>query len=356
MVNDDAMRQTAAAQLRMGSRAFAAGATEALLDASPEIGAKHGSGAYALWQGFLSQRIVEIATAVELDEPSLFAVELNWLYSTLASREISADEVTHSIACLGRTLEDELPSASWDVVEPTLACAVDAGSEVTEPAWGPDLCGPESGLCASYLGAVLSGDAGYSLGLILDAFRGGRAASVLYEGVMMPAQAEIGTLWQRGELGVADEHIATELIRVSMTALWLEVTGGAVAGPAVVVGSVTGDHHDAGVRAASHILDMSGLRGICLGCDMPAEDFAVAATRFGAMGAVVSASMPVHLLRVKETVGVLKSAVPGLTVVVGGPAFGSEGKLADRLAARVGADHYARTPTAAAALLGPSGS
>ena len=55
-----------------------------------------------------------------------------------------------------------------------------------------------------------------------NAYRGGIEAEVLYERVMLPVQAEVGTLWQNGELGIADEHVATELIRASMTALWLE--------------------------------------------------------------------------------------------------------------------------------------
>jgi methanogenic corrinoid protein MtbC1 len=39
-------------------------------------------------------------------------------------------------------------------------------------------------------------------------------------------------------------------------------------------------------------------------------------------------------------------------VIVGGPAFGMEDPVAANLASKLGADAYARTPTAAASLVG----
>ncbi len=198
----------------------------------------------------------------------------------------------------------------------------------------------------------MSGDASASINAVLEAYACGTEASTLYERVILPVQAEIGTLWQRGDIGIADEHVATELIRMVMMVLWHRATGGHVSGPAVIVGSVAGDHHDAGVRAAAHILDISGARGVCLGSDVPTEEFAVAAARFDARAVIVSASMSVQLPKVRRTASIVKEAFPELRVVVGGPAFGMEDSVAAGLATKLGADAYARTPTAAASLVG----
>ena len=355
MAGDEMMRKSAATQLRSGARAFASAAVEELLALTPEIEELHGSGAFTMWQTFVSQRISELATAVELDEPALFTNELSWLYSTLTARAVSPEDVQVAVACLGRSLESELAAKSWEVVRPSIehAMACEPMGVEAETRLGAE--DAEPGLAASFLKATLGGESSEAIGLVLNAYRGGMEAEVLHERVMLPVQAEVGTLWQNGELGIADEHVATELIRASMTALWLEATGGKVEGPTVVVGSVTGDQHDSGVRAASYLMDIDGLRGICLGCDVPAEEFATAAVRFEAVAAVVSASMSVHLPRVKQTVATIKAGLPGFRVVVGGPAFSMGEEIASRLASKLGADAYARTPTAAAMLISSAG-
>ena len=351
MVPEDAKRRAVADQLRSGARGYASGAAEDLLAELPEIGARHGSGAYFIWQGFLTQRIAELATAVELAESSLFTAELNWLYTTLASRQVEPAHVQRSIVCLGRTLKVELPETSWRIVEPTVEHAKHSEPMSTEI--DSRLCSDSSerALAEEFLPSVLAGDTSTSISLIMDAYRAGTEASVLYEQVILPVQAEVGTLWQRGDIGVADEHVATELIRAVMTVLWHQATSGEVSGPAVVVGSVTGDQHDTGVRAATQILDINGARGICLGCDVPSEEFAVAAARFGASAVILSASMSVHLPRVKQTLQTVAAALPDVRLIVGGPAFGMADPIAAALAEKLGAHAYARTPTAAAALV-----
>ncbi len=354
MVTEDAMRRTVAAQLRSGARALASGAAEDLLEEFPEIESRHGASAYSMWQGFLSQRVAELATSVEFDEPSLFTHEMNWLYSTLAAREIAPEDVWRSIICLSRTIEREFAEKMWAFVRPMVDHAARPENTPSEPGSLQMAQHAEAGLAEAFYKAVLSGDAGAATGLVLDAFRDGTAPEALYGRVMLPVQAEIGDLWQRDELGIADEHVATELIRASMTAVWLEATGGKASGPPVVVGSVTGDQHDTGVRAASYLMDIGGLRGICLGCDVPAEEFAVAAARFEAVAAVVSASMSVHLPHVRQTVGTIKRELPGMRVVVGGPAFHVGDEVSSRLAEKMGADAYARTPADAAALIASS--
>ena len=352
MPDEDQKRRAVADQLRAGARGYASGAAEDLLAEAPEIGAEHGAGAYFMWQGFLSQRIAELATAVELDEPGLFTTELNWLYSTLSARDVEPGHVRRSVSCLGRTLQMELPDSSWRFVRPVVEYAEAAEPMGTEVDSRLVSGGEAADLAEALLKSTLRGDASGSIALVLDAYRAGMEAGVLYERVILPVQAEVGTLWQRGEIGIADEHVATELLRTTMMLLWHEATGGEVSGPVVVVGSVTGDQHDTGVRAAAHILDINGVRGICLGCDVPGEEFALAAARFEASAVIVSATMTVHLPRVRQVVAAVKAALPEVRVVVGGPAFGMEDPVAAGLAHKLGADAYARTPTAAAGLIG----
>lgn len=341
-----------AMQLRYGARAYASEAAEEMLESNAELAERHGQGGFTVWQDFLTQRVTDLATAVEFDEPSMFASEVGWLYSTLSARGVSLADARFALECLSRTLERELSSGAWGDVEPSIGAAMATEPSSMTPSSRIGERQSEETLSREFLTAVLSGDAISATEMILNAFVGGTDAGVLYERVMLPVQAELGTLWQRGELGIADEHIATEVVRGAMTALWQTAAEGSAKRASVIVGSVAGDRHDAGVRAAAQLLDIAGFRGVCIGCDVPAEEFAFAAVRFEAIGAVVSATMTQHLPRVRHTVVALREAIPELRIIVGGPAFGMDAAMASRLAEKVGADAFADRPTVAATLLG----
>lgn len=79
--------------------------------------------------------------------------------------------------------------------------------------------------------------------------------------------------------------------------------------------------HDLGLRMVSDRFDMAGWTTFFLGPDTPVEEIADAARRLGVDAVVMSTSTHYHRLAVRHAVDALKSALPGVDVWVGGPAF-----------------------------------
>jgi methanogenic corrinoid protein MtbC1 len=350
VTDDRAQREAAAAQLRAGARAYAAGAAESLLERSPEIGERLGQRAFMLWQGFLAQRALELAVAVELDETELFLAEMRWSFAAWEAREIDPGELGRAMTCLAETLSGELPAGSWEAARPAVELAIrETQQGIPMPADGMARLGGEGEhgkLALEFLEAALQGESREAVEMVLAPLRSGTPIEDLFERVLLPAEKEMGTLWHLGEIGIGEEHAATETVRTAMTVLWHETPRLAPNGRAAVVGSVADDRHDVGVRAASHLLELAGFRAACLGADMPARDFVQAALDQEASVVVVSATMGVHLPRAGETIRALREALGDVRVIVGGPAFG----LSETLAGRLGADAHARSPREAVSL------
>ena len=133
---------------------------------------------------------------------------------------------------------------------------------------------------------------------ILDeAFSGFSLETVLGD-LVLPVLREIGAEWERGALGVGQEHFVSNLVRARLLALarlW-----GRGGGPLAILGCVPGEWHDMGLIAFGLVLRSHGWRILFLGADTPL------ATLRGAVETtdprlVVVASMDSALLEAQST-------------------------------------------------------
>jgi methanogenic corrinoid protein MtbC1 len=309
---------------------------------NPPCGEAFGDGAFREWQIHFGQRISELAVALEMGDAGLLSAQLGWTRVAFEARGIPAGRVGTSLQALHDALRGG--SAGRGVGRSRLRVIDEAierdraGREGDEELMPADAHGE---LALRYLEAALTGDRRRAVRLILGAAKGGMPIEALYERVLLAAQAEVGRMWHAGELSVPEEHIATETTRSAMAALAQEAPPPAPDARTVVVAAAEGDRHDIGVRAVADLFELAGFGVVCVGGDVPAEELAMAVAGFEADVLVLSAAMSVHLPLVEAGVRGSRAARAGLRVIVGGPAFvGSE-----QLAARVGADAMATSPS-----------
>jgi methanogenic corrinoid protein MtbC1 len=188
-------------------------------------------------------------------------------------------------------------------------------------------------------GALLDFDAERAHALIDRLFAAHPRGVVLDEGVL-PVLRAIGDGWERGEVSVAQEHFATELLVGRLRALsrgWEEG-----AGRRAVLACPSAERHDAGLLCCGLALRDQGWRVTYLGADTPgvALEHAVQRTRPDAVVIGVLQSEP------------LAAAVPALAglasaarVFVGGA--GAAPTLVDA----AGAERLANGPVDAAAAI-----
>ena len=110
---------------------------------------------------------------------------------------------------------------------------------------------------------------------VLDDLFGGFSLDAALTEVLIPYLRDLGARWQTGEVSVATEHFASNLVRGRLLALargW-----GRGAGPLAMLAGPPGERHDIGLIMFGLLLRQHGWRISFLGADTPIDDLATAA-------------------------------------------------------------------------------
>lgn len=161
-------------------------------------------------------------------------------------------------------------------------------------------------------------DAGGAGRVARQALGEGLGVAGLYQRVIAPAMWRIGELWEKGEISVADEHLATALTHQAMAGIYGPSLGRTVKRGRILMAAVEGERHALGLRMAADVIELAGYETIYLGADVPIDDLlqAVAARSPDLVG--LSATMPGSIEALDRAVTEIQRASPGLIVFFGG--------------------------------------
>lgn len=169
--------------------------------------------------------------------------------------------------------------------------------------------------------ALLEGDAVTAEMVVRDAFDEEMPYALIHDAIVAPALQRIGTLWERGEIGVAHEHLATQ-ISLRVLALLRELFGVARrrSEHRVMLAAVEGEEHVVALQMAGDLLEDAGYEVVMLGPDVPVgvlEEIVREHRPEIVCFTLTMASAARHLPRAVEAV---QSANPEVGVIVGGSA------------------------------------
>jgi methanogenic corrinoid protein MtbC1 len=291
----------------------------------------------------LQQRVAQLADALHVGRDELFLDQVTWLKVVYRSRGWSADDLQASLEALRDEVAERLPSqakpAAVELLDRALAHLPHAPDEIPSLLEQPS---PHALVTRRYLLAVLEGRRDDAIAEVLRAAENGVAVDELYREVLVRAQAEIGRMWQCGEVHIGEEHFATRVAHEVLTRLRTPPADAPSRDRRVLLSTVRGDLHDIAARMLEQRFEAAGFQTVLLGASTPAVDLARAAIDFEAHLVAVSAHLPEHVRAVEELIAVLKGT-PELAdrpILVGGPPF----ERVPDLWSQVGADAWAATP------------
>jgi methanogenic corrinoid protein MtbC1 len=176
--------------------------------------------------------------------------------------------------------------------------------------------------------------------IALDGIFGTVSVETAISRVLVPYFHELGERWERGEVSVAQEHFASNLVRGRLLGVARDWARGS--GPSYVLACPPGEEHDLGLIMFGIALARRGGRVVFLGSDTPVAMLADAASEIGAAGVVVSVSR-VEILEISRHE--LRTLAERMPMFVCGP--GATSSVADAVGARL----LEGDPVAAAAAL-----
>lgn len=267
-------------------------------------------------------RLRYLSEGLAAGAPELFVDHVAWLRDAYAARGASLDLLRTSLEALREQLHESLPPEHHELAGEPVAlglAAIDAGPR--PPDHPVSTGGPHAELAQRFLLALLEARATDAQRLVLDALEGGLDLSEVQLSILAPAQAEMGGMWQRGEVQIAEEHLGSQIVADVLTVLRQRIPQVDDKAPRVVVASVGGNMHDLGARIVTDHFALGGWRTLFLGADTPKEDVGWTASSFEADLVAVSVAIALQVRDTALLMETLREACPGTPVLVGGGPF-----------------------------------
>ncbi len=174
--------------------------------------------------------------------------------------------------------------------------------------------------------------------LLVNLYLHGHGVAALADAVLLPPLKKIGDLWRRGELSVAQEHIATQTaiaaLRALRAATGLPVTNSRLA----ICCSTEEDFHELPVHVAALTLEAAGWNIVELGASTPFSALAELIERYRPRLVCVASAILNNLDRAaREYESFRKAAQQAQALIV----LGGEGFSATEIRAQFPADLHA---------------
>jgi methanogenic corrinoid protein MtbC1 len=132
---------------------------------------------------------------------------------------------------------------------------------------------------------------------------------------------EVGELWERHEISVAVEHLATAITESLLSLVYPAVFSAPHTNRSAVIACVANEYHQIGGKMVADLFELNGWHGYFLGANMPLEDLMRMIDdkqpELIGLSLAVYSNLP-SLLQVLDAV---TATYPDLRVLVGGQAF-----------------------------------
>lgn len=143
---------------------------------------------------------------------------------------------------------------------------------------------------------------------------------VLIEEVVIPLVYKIGDMWHEGEIRVANEHLASSVIRSFLFNL-LESYPLNNSAPVLISATPRGQEHELGALIAGVVAAASGWKVVYLGTNLPAEEVGAVVSYLNAKVVAISLVYPSDDPSLPKELKKLKQILPpGVSIIAGGRA------------------------------------
>lgn len=331
-------RGVLAEALRANKGAIAEEVTDEFLRRHPDWTARYGARARTYGLEDAAFHVEFLAGAIASGTPNAYADYGRWTAAVLAARKIAPEFVVENLEQVGHAIQRHLTPEQRQVAQPYVEAGVRGASQAAQP---QQAGGDRAALASArevFLQAILQGDRRAARTVAIEAVRAGHALLDVYVDVFEESLYEVGRRWERGDITVAQEHMATAVAQVVLAQLYDVIESGPGTKGSVVLTGVQGELHQIGPHIVSDALEADGWSVRFLGSNVPVSGVLGAIEEVDADVLGVSATMLFSMPQVVALVGAVRARFGERPrILLGGAAF----KHSPELWRELGADGYA---------------
>jgi len=179
------------------------------------------------------------------------------------------------------------------------------------------------------LALLLHGDSRGSLQLVNKSVQTLDDLKHFYLHVVSPVMYRIGLLWERNEISVAEEHVATAVVGRITAALYPRFAAPDAYRGKIVVTAGPNEFHEVGPRMLADFMEMEGWDVTYLGANTPKEALLVILRQQKPFVVALSVATVFNLDQAWQTIDMIKADpdTRNIKILVGGLAFNSMPQL-----------------------------
>ncbi len=163
--------------------------------------------------------------------------------------------------------------------------------------------------------------------LTAEAIDAGVAPEVIQSLVITPAMVRVGELWERGQLGVADEHLATAICQHALLKLFESMSDARRRLPSaetILLAAVEGQHHVLGLKMCADVLESYGHPILYLGADVPVASLRAFALKTQPALAGLGFGITSNVSCLADSIWALHEVSPNTRILLGGRSIPAE--------------------------------
>lgn len=328
--------------LRRHENSIAESVTETFLRRHPDWLERYGDRARTAGVEDARFHVQFLSGAIETDSPDAFADYVRWTTGVLEARRIDRAFLAENLLQVRQAAVDILPPDQRTVIDRFLVLPDDAAARQDPAARDSPLALTRS----LFVQAILNGERRAAVTIASEALQNGASIDDLYADVFQDALYEVGRRWERNQISVAQEHMATAITQYVMAQMYERIPQvPARRGKAVLTG-VPGELHHVGALMVADVLEAHGWEARYLGSNLPIPSV-VSTVRDQAPDVLgISVTMIFNLHHATRLIGEVRGLGHPVRIIVGGGAFRVRSEWRD-----IGADDYAPDLRSAVSLL-----
>ena len=283
-----------------------------------------------------------LSGAIETDSRDAFADYVRWTTGVLEARGIDRAFLAENLLQVREAALELLPVDQRPIIDQFLVMPAEAAAR-------PQPAAAESPLALTrnlFVQALLNGERRAAVTIASQALQNGAAIDDLYADVFQDALYEIGRRWERNQISVAQEHMATAITQYVMAQMYERIPPAATRRGTAVLTGVPGELHHVGALMVSDVLEAHGWEARYLGSNLPIPAVVSTVREHAPDVLGISVTMLFNLHHATRLIAEVRDLGRPLRIVVGGGAFRVRNEWRD-----IGADDYAPDLRSAVSLL-----
>ncbi|MCM3783041.1 cobalamin-dependent protein [Neobacillus mesonae] len=289
-----------------------------------------------------------LAESVMMKSPILFTSYVSWLKTLLKGYRVTDEDIRINLLLIKEMIERHFEYTDKELILDYLEMGIlEIEAEKPSPSFIREEL-PHYAEAKLYLDELLSGNRKAASAIIESLAADNTPIKDIYTYIFELTQHEIGRLWQRGEITVAQEHFCTAATQANISRLYSYWLIKPARGHRIVSACVGNEQHEIGLRMLTDQFEMEGWDTYYLGANVPDRSLVDSLVKYKADLLALSATMTYHVHLVKELIAYVRanSATAHIKILVGGMPFNTDPELW----MAVGADGFAEDANGAITL------